>query len=134
PPVPPPLHDALPILPAAQAAATVTFITVIRTLLVPLQAYGMVGGRLLRAAPGTPRDHGHRVRVYTVSIALLLWPIALLFLVGPVPIAGLLGLEQDPVVIWGLRLVGLQLLLEPLADFLSSVLKIVVAHHDTVVI
>jgi len=119
-------------LPAAQAAATVTFITVIRTLVVPLKAYGMVGGRLLRAAPGTPRDHGHRVRVYTVSIALLLWPIALLFLVGPVPIAGLLGLEQDPVVIWGLRLVGLQLLLEPWAGFLSSVLKIVVAPHATV--
>ncbi|NKY99208.1 MMPL family transporter [Nocardiopsis dassonvillei subsp. albirubida] len=119
-------------LPVAQAAATVAFITVIRTLVVPLKPYGMVAGRLLRTVESAPEDHGRRMRLFTVSTALLLWPIALLFLAAPGPIAGLLGLEQEPMVLWGVRLVGVQLLMEPWAGFLSSVLKVVVAPHATV--
>ncbi len=119
-------------LPVAQAAATVAFITVVRTLVVPLKPYGMVAGRLLRTAEGVPEDPTRRLRLFTASMALVLWPVALLFLAAPGPIAGLLGLEQEPLVLWGVRLVGVQLLLEPWAGFLSSVLKVVVAPHATV--
>lgn len=119
-------------LPVAQAAAAVAFITVTRTLVVPLKPYGMVAGRLLRAFEGTPEERGRRLRLFTASMALLLWPIALPFLIVPAFVAGLLGLEQEPLVLWGLRLVGVQLLMEPWAGFLSSVLKIVIAPRATV--
>ncbi|MDS1270176.1 hypothetical protein RIF23_07700 [Lipingzhangella sp. LS1_29] len=119
-------------LPVEQAAATVVFITVIRTVVVPLKPYGMVAGRLLNASDSTSEERARRVRLFTASTTLLLWPLALLFLAAPGPVAVLLGLGNDPVVLWGIRLIGVQLLLEPCAGFLSAVLKVVVAPHATV--
>ncbi|MFW6641412.1 hypothetical protein ACOALZ_15380 [Nocardiopsis algeriensis] len=126
------VSQVVTVLPAAQAAAALACIAVVRTLVVPLKPYGMVAGRLLRASGADLREQARRLRLFTASTALLLWPLALVFLALPGPVAGLLGLEADPVVLWGVRLVGAQLLLEPCAGFLSSVLKVVVAPHATV--
>ncbi|WP_228474370.1 hypothetical protein, partial [Streptomyces calidiresistens] len=112
---------------AATAAVTAVLVNVVRTLVVPLKQFGIVGGRLAAAADD-PGGIDRRLRLFAGCVTALLAPLGLLLLIFPAAPGWLTGEAlAHPDAETAIRLVGLQLLVEGVAGFGSSALKIVVS-------
>lgn len=111
---------------AATGAATVTLIAAVRTIVVPLKSFGIVGGRLIRSQTSDPMTTARLfwllVRVGAIAIA----PLGLVCLIVPAAPIALLQLESTSDVEFAVRLVGGQLLLEPLTGLGAAMLKVIV--------
>ncbi|MEZ7130507.1 hypothetical protein ACBR40_34685 [Nonomuraea sp. AD125B] len=110
-----------------ETAMTVTaLISLMRTIIIPLKSYGLVGGRMAMA-PGHGLRPDQRVNLYAAVIAGLLLPLSLTMIFAPDAMLHLIGLEaaSGPAVL-AVRLAGAQLLLEPITGFGAAALKILV--------
>lgn len=110
-----------------EGAATATLVTLARTLVIPMKQFGIAGGRLARTAP-RQADVDRRVRLYAGCVMGLLAPLGLTLLLFPGVVGALAGdALTQPHVEPATRLLGAQLLLEGVAGFGSSILKVLVS-------
>ncbi|MEV5558129.1 hypothetical protein AB0L44_31125 [Nonomuraea wenchangensis] len=110
-----------------ETAVTVTaLVSLMRTIIIPLKSYGLVGGRMA-TAPGHGLRPDQRVRLFATVIADLLLPLSVTMIFAPTAMLHLIGLEaaSGPAVL-AVRPAGAQLLLEPITGFGAAALKILV--------
>lgn len=106
-------------------AVTVTAITFVRSIVIPLKSVGLVGGRLV--AQGSPSGTSDARLIWRAigSVACFLVPVGVVIAVAPWPLQYLLALPPGPEVELVIRLIGLQLILEPITGVGSAMLKII---------
>lgn len=108
------------------AVTTTALVSLMRTIIIPLKSYGLVGGRMAKA-PSKEIRSDERVHLFGMVIAGLLLPLSLTMLVAPTAMVHLIGLETARGgAALAVSLAGVQLLLEPLAGFGSAVLKVLI--------
>lgn len=114
-------------------AAVGALITVYRAVVVPLKSCAVVAARLALSPTGfVTLTAGQRMRTCRRAVAWLLYPLAGLLLTAPHVPAVLLGAAADtPGVATALRLLGVQLLLEPRTGCTAGALKVLVAATAT---
>lgn len=107
-------------------AITATLISVIRTLVVPLKQYGIVAGRLTKAAGTSTALHpSNRMRLFISMIAAVMIPVGLVCIFLPHLIASAVGItDPSMAALLVVRIAGVQLIIEPMAGFASAALKI----------
>lgn len=113
-----------------EAAATATIITVLRLAIIPCKSFGVITGRFASAAYAKDRP-GEGAIVIRAGIQLVYFifaPVALILIVFHDALARFLwpdfpGERLDTFSLL-LVLAGLQILIEPIAGFLSTILKI----------
>lgn len=107
-------------------AVTVTAIAFVRSIVIPLKSVGLVGGRLVvQGSPGGSTDAG-LIRRAICTAACFLIPVGAVIALVPWPLQHLLGLPPGPEAELVIRLVGVQLILEPITGVGSAMLKIIV--------
>jgi len=116
---------ALHVSPTA-GAVTVTVITFVRSIVIPLKSVGLVGGRLVVQQSRTLTHSRDLVRRVIRTVACFLVPVGAVIAIAPWPLQQLLGLPPGQDVEWVIRLVGIQLILEPIAGVGSGMLKVIV--------
>lgn len=107
-------------------AVTVTLIATIRSIVIPLKSVGLVGGRLIVQNSPDGVINSSLVRRAIRAVAYILVPIGALITLSPEPVQYLLGLPTGPDVELVVRLMGVQLMLEPITGVGSAMLKVIV--------
>lgn len=109
-------------------AITGSLVALIRTVVVPLKAYGMVAGRMTKQS-----DSVSTMNTFIVTVAVVFVPLGLFLIVSPATFVSLIGEypADSPGMLLAVRLVGVQLMLEPFTGFVSSALKVLVAPSAT---
>lgn len=107
-------------------AVTVTAIAFLRSIVVPLKSVGLVGGRLVVQGSAGNTIDASLIRRVIGAVACLLVPAGAVIALAPWPLQHLLGLPPGPDVELVIRLVGVQLMLEPVTGVGSAMLKIIV--------
>ncbi|WP_344862992.1 hypothetical protein [Planomonospora alba] len=107
------------------AAITAVLISVIRTIVVPLKQYGLVAGKLTKAARGPDADPRSHMRLFITMVSAVMTLLGITFIVAPQLIAYAIGIERPSGgAMAAIRISGVQLLMEPLAGFASAALKV----------
>lgn len=107
-------------------AVTVTAIAFVRSIVIPLKSVGLVGGRLVVQGSAGGAIDASLIRRAIGTVACFLVPVGAVIALAPWPLQQLLGLPPGPDVELVIRLVGVQLILEPIAGVGSAMLKIIV--------
>lgn len=107
-------------------AVTVTVIAFIRSIVIPLKSVGLVGGRLIVQNSRAGDIDRRLVRRAIRAVAYILVPFGALIALAPEPVQHLLGLPTGPDVEFVVRLMGVQLMLEPVTGVGSAMLKVIV--------
>ncbi|WP_439663348.1 hypothetical protein ACSHWB_19045 [Lentzea sp. HUAS TT2] len=109
-------------------AITGSLVALIRTVVVPLKAYGMVAGRMTKQS-----DDATTMTTFITTVSLFFVPAGLFLLISPATFVNLVGEfpADSPGILLAVRLVGAQLVLEPFTGFVSSALKVLVAPSAT---
>ncbi|SDM05766.1 hypothetical protein SAMN04488074_11621 [Lentzea albidocapillata subsp. violacea] len=109
-------------------AITGSLVALIRTVVVPLKAYGMVAGRMTKQS-----ENAATMNTFVTTVGLFFIPAGLFLLVSPATFVNLVGEypADSPGILLAVRLVGAQLVLEPFTGFVSSALKVLVAPSAT---
>ncbi|WP_157579795.1 MULTISPECIES: hypothetical protein [unclassified Plantibacter] len=111
----------------ATGAAVVSLIAVVRTIVVPLKSFGIVGGRLIRKQTTDPTDTARLFwRLVRVG-AIALTPVGLVCVIAPGVAMAVLHLPDTADAELAVRLIGVQLLLEPITGLGAAMLKVLIA-------
>ena len=107
------------------SSLTVVGITTLRTIIVPLKGFGTVGGRLTKVESATLHEQPTHFRNIVLTMYAFAIPVGAIFLFVPTGIMWVLQLPVAPESFFLVRMMGVQILLEPVTGVASSMLKIV---------
>ncbi|SMQ73947.1 hypothetical protein SAMN06295909_3492 [Plantibacter sp. VKM Ac-1784] len=107
-------------------AVTVTAIAFVRSVVIPLKSIGLVGGRLVVHRSDRRLIDSGLIRQAIGTVAYVLVPVGAALALAPWPLQHVLGLPQGHDTELVVRLVGFQLMLEPIAGVGSAMLKVIV--------